>query len=300
MTARPLPGRLPSLPPPPPPPIFPTRAARCPEITHPHRLYFVIAFDPRTVVPTLTLVYIGITSRWNPVRRFEEHVEQQPWADTIPLHDPVLVVAARLFILAPDTYCCELHAREAERDAILANRPLYNYEHNLGNPERITIPEQRTARAARDQARRLPYEDTWAAQFAARQAAREAGRLLAAGAAQAPVPGERWWTRAGRRLRQTLRQVRAHRWSRAEKAALGYSLFWLVASVGGWYALARWLPVATTWRLGGVSGAIVGMVVLWRTAPSKRRKRMRMRRAAHHAGVLALFGVLALLLFTGR
>lgn len=102
-------------------------------------LYRIYVLDPRTNYRTVCLGYIGETAR-EPFVRFLEHLYERPFGDTIvgfPQVDP-RVFAGKDEVL------------EAERLAVEAERPLYNYEWNLENPERIEIWRAREQRAERD------------------------------------------------------------------------------------------------------------------------------------------------------
>lgn len=89
------------------------------------RLYRIYVWDPRTDYTTQTLGYIGETLRL-PFTRWLEHVYEQPWADTIA----ALVVDEQVF----PSKGAVLAAEEA---AVRAERPLFNIEFNMGNPDRI-------------------------------------------------------------------------------------------------------------------------------------------------------------------
>lgn len=71
------------------------------------------------------LGYIGETARM-PFVRLMEHIQSQPWADTIVGWE-----------VAPAVYPSKQAVWVAEQAAIRAERPLYNIEHNMGNPDRI-------------------------------------------------------------------------------------------------------------------------------------------------------------------
>lgn len=104
------------------------------------RLYRFYVWDPRTNYTTKTLGYIGETVR-QPIARLLEHLNDQPWADTIvgwEVDDRVF--AGKDAVLA------------AEADAIRRERPLFNYRENLDNPHRVEIRWAERQRWARDDA----------------------------------------------------------------------------------------------------------------------------------------------------
>ncbi len=87
------------------------------------------------------LGYIGETAQM-PFERLMQHIQTQPWADTIlgwEVDDAVY--AGKDAVLA------------AERAAVEAERPLFNYEWNLANPDRVEIWRAKEQRAERDRAR---------------------------------------------------------------------------------------------------------------------------------------------------
>jgi hypothetical protein len=84
------------------------------------------------------LGYVGETVR-QPFARLMEHVDSQPWMDTVTRweRDPVV-------------YPGKLAVLEAEAAAIRIERPLYNVKGNLDNPERVPPPLAIRQRRARD------------------------------------------------------------------------------------------------------------------------------------------------------
>ena len=84
------------------------------------------------------LGYIGETVRM-PLVRLLEHVNEQPWSDTILAWE-----------VDPGVYRGKPAVLAAEKAAIESERPLYNYEHNLGNPDRVEVWRAREQRLARD------------------------------------------------------------------------------------------------------------------------------------------------------
>jgi hypothetical protein len=105
-------------------------------------LYRIYVLDPRTNYKTICLGYIGETAR-EPFVRFLEHLYDQPFGDTI-------VGAPEV---DPQRFTGKAEVLEAERLAVEAERPLYNHEWNLDNPDRIPIPVACRQRAERDRAR---------------------------------------------------------------------------------------------------------------------------------------------------
>lgn len=108
------------------------------------RLYRFYVRDPRAGYTTKTLGYVGETARM-PFRRLMEHIESQPWADTIvgwEVDDRVF--AGKGPVLA------------AESASIRAERPLYNIRENEANRERIPPWVALRQRAERDAARGAP------------------------------------------------------------------------------------------------------------------------------------------------
>lgn len=77
------------------------------------------------------LLYIGQTGRAAAVR-WMEHMAEQPWAHEVAqwVRDPHLWPTVDAVL-------------RAERQAIMAEQPRYNYEHNLANPHRVPVYRQR-------------------------------------------------------------------------------------------------------------------------------------------------------------
>jgi hypothetical protein len=106
------------------------------------RLYRFWVRHPRT--GRRVLGYIGETVRL-PFERLMEHVEDQPWADTVVAWEvDDRVFAGKDAVLA------------AEAAAIRAERPLYNFEENQQNRLRVPIPRAVEQRHARDDAAGRP------------------------------------------------------------------------------------------------------------------------------------------------
>lgn len=186
-------------------------------------LYFIDVLDPRTNYTTVTLGYIGETAR-APFTRFIEHLYDQPFGDTIvgkPRLDP------RVFPGKEAVYV-------AEQAAVEQLRPLYNYEFNLGNPDRIPIPVAQRQRAERDLARGVTpttYAPTPERREARRPEPRRPRRPMSA------------WER---RLRRRMRRL-------AWKAG-GY----VAVSLAAWVALAYY-EVTQGWREGAMGGGGVAV-----------------------------------------
>lgn len=248
------------------------------------RLYWVYVLDPRDGFQSVTLGYIGETSRADlsdpygprhPLIRFQEHAgilkpPGQPWSDTIPELDPVLAMRRGLFVVGDEVYPDKAAAYVAEQAAIRWHRPLYNDEYNRNNPDRITIYEARGQRAARDARAGLPLEQTWAHQHDLAELAKlqEPAAVLSA----AGLYG--WWGRLWRSPRNQQR--------------LGMLLLWLVPTLVLWWLADRYAPVVSVWRLGGVVGAAVALGLLWAVNRRRRRRRLVVRAARWS---LTLFGL---------
>lgn len=136
------------------------------------RLYRFYVWDPRTNYTTKTLGYIGETVR-QPLARLLEHLNDQPWSDTIvgwEVDDRVF--AGKDAVLA------------AEAGAIRAEKPLYNIRGNMDNGRRIPPWTAKAQRLARDQAKgRQPWSppqqrETVAASVGMRTPVRAEGRWL--------------------------------------------------------------------------------------------------------------------------
>jgi hypothetical protein len=242
----------------------------------PCRLYWIYVWDPRTDFTTLTLGYIGETSRVNnPGMRFCEHVDDQPWSDTLPTTDPIEAFAAGYFVASAEVYPDKFAAWAAEELAILRDRPLYNDEYNRSNPDRIFLSDARAARVERDAANGVPLEQSWAVLEELRQQRRAANE-------PAPRPRVTMW--------RSLRRLDRRDWRR-----IGWATLWLLPTLGGWWLLAHYVAVVSTWRLGGVSGSTVGVLLLWRAMP--RRKRPRWRRARNQLARIGLVALVVVLLW---
>ena len=168
------------------------------------------------------LGYLGETAR-HPLTRLLEHVNSQPWADTIIGWD-----------MDEYPYPHKPAVLEAERRAIHAELPLYNHEHNLANPHRIPMDVARQQAAAR-QAARLGAPPPPAPQRRPTAVRRpSAGR---------PPARPRWVP-----SRRTVRRVARNRFTQ-------WSAVWLTATVGLWAMLpalgssgaAGFAAIGATW-----------------------------------------------------
>jgi hypothetical protein len=179
-------------------------------------LYYIWVLDPRTNFTTVCLGYVGETAR-EPFVRFLEHLYDQPFGDTIvgkPEVDP------RRFAGKDEVWA-------AEKEAVERLRPLYNYEYNLDNPDRIPIPEARRQREARDRAKGVE-PPTW----------------------DRPV------AEVSRR--------RSYGWLASRPAGLVY--LWLALAAGGCWASVHWaaLAVADGAKVGVVGASFPFAVWWWR------------------------------------
>lgn len=180
------------------------------------------------------LGYIGETARL-PFQRLMEHVYDQPWSDTIIGWE-----------VDPITYTGKPAVLAAEKAAIERERPLYNYEFNLSNPNRIEIWRARQQRQAREPGWQPPVKGT------------RVPRPRPTPAATSVAGGWVW------------------EWTPQRVTVALWSVAWLVvAVVVGWQAASG--PVATGWdglAYGvGVATTTVGLLI-----PAKRRRRRRSRR----------------------
>jgi hypothetical protein len=209
------------------------------------RLYRFWVIHPLT--GETVLGYVGETVR-QPFERLMEHVQDQPWIDTVVRWE----IDDRVFT-------GKQAVLQAESAAIRAERPLYNVRGNESNPLRIPPPEAIRQRRARDLERRRPR---WV---------HPADRALGAAATSRPVA-----------------QTEARPWKPWQKALLGYSCGWLAVSLAGWFALARNVTFTEWWHPAAVAGFLTLVVVLllarWAylgfpvTKGQRRRAKARLRR----------------------
>ena len=205
----------------------------------PCSLYRIMVLDPRTNYTTITLGYIGETGRM-PFTRFIEHLYEQPFGDTIVGHPQVdlRVFAGKDAVVA------------AEEAAVKAERPLYNYEFNLDNPDRITIPQAIEQRRRREAAKGNP---NW-------QPNQKGDRQPVTGAATAPAVAQspshlaRWWAR--------------RRWP-----VIGWGALWVTLAALICALIARGPAAGVgdgSWVGAGAALTVVGLLM-----PKARRRRSR-------------------------
>ncbi len=169
-----------------------------PEALRECRLYRFWITHP--VTGKRVLGYIGETGRL-PFERLMEHVMSQPWADTILAWE-----------VDPVTYWGKQAVLVAERAAIEAERPIYNYRENLSNPQRVEIWRAKEQRWARDDRLGRPR---WVDPV-------KGGRRPAA----APVADHR--------------RTSAPKWTPWQVKAGLWSAGWVLMSVATWAGLRRW------------------------------------------------------------
>ncbi len=184
------------------------------------------------------LGYLGETGR-QPFRRLMEHIDSQPWSDLIvgwEVDDAVY--AGKGAVLA------------AERAAVEAERPLFNYEWNLGNPGRVEIWRARQQRAERD-------------------AARGVRLAVRVDPVRPPVPARRSPAEVVLCSRRTW-------WAALYVSAVGVS-WWLLARADG---AASWVALTGRWHLILALALPVTVVLAgwWWWATSGRRRWRKLRR----------------------
>jgi hypothetical protein len=200
------------------------------------RLYRFWVEHPETGEEVLG--YIGETVR-RPFERMMEHVDVQPWIDTVTRweRDP-RVFAGKGAVL------------EAEAQAIRTKKPLYNVRGNERNRNRIIPPDAIRQRRARDAARRKPR---WV----------HPDDRTSTGVRQSTpvVSGRRTWSPW---------QAKVCLWSTA---------WVLLSSVGwGAMARHGHQPMSTDALVGCVSGVLLIVWSLWRRPDSWRLWRRRFRK----------------------
>lgn len=241
------------------PPDLPPLEPRTPV---PCRVYWIYVLDPRTNFTTLTLGYVGEvvdTPSRGPLVRFAEHVADQPWGDTIPETDPQRALETGILRISDNVYSCKEAVWAAEQVAIVHGRPLYNYTHNLTNPDRISIPDARAARAERDRLAGIPHELSWAMQFEQRQAARNGGQPIPA---PAPVRVRRYVV-----VRQFVSRRLA---TRRGRRRAGYGVAWCALTTLLWVLAARYAPILSVPRLGGLAAGFAALLLLAINPPRRR------------------------------
>jgi hypothetical protein len=88
-------------------------------------LYRFVGLDPHDRGIGDVLLYIGESAR-EPFTRMLEHIHEQSWAWRI-----------RGFQVDKRVFASKEEVLAAEKHAIRTEQPIYNTEHNLGNPDRI-------------------------------------------------------------------------------------------------------------------------------------------------------------------
>lgn len=153
------------------------------------------------------LLYLGITGRTT-VARWAEHAADKSWA-------PDVAVWER----DPKVYFSEAEVRVAERNRIIAERPVHNVEHNGNNPGAVRIRRHLPQHVVRFRIRLAFHACLFAAVFAGLWIAGadvwhgwDAPRNAAAGACVLPLllvgrRVQRWWQRNTRPRRRPYRRV---------------------------------------------------------------------------------------------
>ncbi len=209
----------------------------------PCRVYWIYA--PHPLLARRVLVYVGEcvdTIARNVRHRFAEHLEDKPWGDTIGTRDYDQAIADGTLVVSDGTYPNKGAVREAERLAIIAGRPLYNVDHNLSNPLRISKWDQAAQRAQRDRDNNVPVHRTWAAVYGDRPVVWWRKPLV-------------WWKRQRRRTRRRILR------------AAGWALLALAGAVAAFALTTLSLLASLTFGAGTV---VTG--VLWLNRPYRRRK----------------------------
>jgi len=186
------------------------------------------------VTGKVVLGYVGETVRL-PFVRLMEHIYDQPWADTIVRWEvESTVYPGKAAVLA------------AEKAAIERERPLYNIEHNMGNPLRVKPWEAVAHRQAREPGWQPPVKGT--------RVPRQR-RTTAAAAATVTTPAWAW----------------AWEWTPQRIKVAAWAAGWLlIAVVVGRHVASLPVPTDTDGLAygAGVATAAVGLLL-----PGKRRRR---------------------------
>lgn len=180
----------------------------------------------------VVLGYIGETGR-QPFERLLEHLATQPWFDTVVRWE----VDERVFY-------GKAAVEAAEAAAIRAELPLYNYEYNLDNPQRIEIWRAKEQRWARD------------AQRGRRAWAPAANSVAAAPARPRGKPA-----------------VKAKPWSSRRKHLTGVGVAWLASMILGWTLRAYYAELTEQWWWGIPAAALTVTVWVWSGCPVTKRGR---------------------------
>lgn len=199
-------------------------------------LYRFWVLDPATGYTTRVLGYVGETARI-PFERLMEHVYAQPWADTIVGWE-----------VDPTVYTGKAAVLAAEKAAVRRERPLYNVEWNMGNPDRI--PPWKAERQARARGRTLPTGKP--------QARRSPPRGRSGPTHPKPTRPRRTSTRAQHRVRVAPR-------------LFGHVAVWLLLAGALWWVRAADWPGWEGPRNGGLGSAgVIGAV--WVASLLRRRR----------------------------
>lgn len=218
------------------------------------RLYRIYVWDPRTDYTTQTLGYVGETLRL-PFTRWLEHVYEQPWADTIA----ALVVDEQVF----PSKGAVLAAEEA---TVRAERPLFNVEFNMGNPDRVKPWE------AKEQALDRQRRGTGTA---SRPSPRLSGGTPAVGTVRRPTPQPAVVKPPARRSASSSRPATAQSGMRlvTDRPWFWWSVLWFLLAVAGGSASYVKLAMPGNWAAGagvGAASLLVGLML-----PARRRRRRR-------------------------
>lgn len=196
------------------------------------------------------LGYIGETVR-QPFERLMEHVDSQPWMDTVTRWER-----------EPLVYAGKRQVLEAEAAAIRAERPLYNVRGNEQNRDRVIPPEAIRQRRARDAQR---------------------------GRARWVHPADRAGFDQSTRLMPERRVSVPRKWTALQVKALVQSTIWVSATGIIWGVLGR-LDLFDSWVQRLVFGVVAALALIvwslagapltsrqWKALRRRLRKRIRSR-----------------------
>ena len=200
-------------------------------VYHPHDMH--LPPDQRRIV----LGYVGETARM-PLARLLEHIQNQPWADTIVGWD-----------LDPRVFAGKQAVLAAEAAAIEREKPLYNVIGNERNRRRITPPDAMRQRRARDAAK--PVGQRWVHPDDRGGPARVSSRTA---------------------KRPRVRRRKLPPWQRK---LLDLVAAWAVMTAGVWFLFAHY-EVIPGWRVQGFVaglGSLIWVLLLWSQTRPRRRRR---------------------------
>ncbi len=221
---------------------------------HPDNARTVHDPDPRVVFPApRRLVYVGEcvdTDRRSPRDRWAEHLDLQPWGDTIPTRAYDAAIADGTLVVDDVIYPTKRAVKRAEQAAIMTGQPLYNWVHNQLNRHQIPKWTAIAQRAERDRINQVPTHQTWAALNGLR-----------------PVT---WWRKP------LLRWGRLRRRDRKRIIAAG---LWTTVAVVVGVAVAVVSPLSVPASMA-VGAGTTAVTRLWLGQPTRRRK---VRYAANQA-----------------